>query len=181
MINLFLQLILNFAVASQFSISTNSPSAQTTLRDESALSCPAIATSQNPESAVPDIPGRHFVVPPLALRWKSADQSFRINAATVTAYLANGQKHICNITANDVQDSLLPYYWSSPNKQSLDPSDSGKSVAQICNLKCGGFSANTKGVRFIPATVMLRGYTVGGKPPSEDLMAQASFIIVVTH
>lgn len=181
MLKTVLLILIKSAWAAQFSISTNSPSAQTTLRDGPTLSCPAAAKAENPDQANPDIEGRHFVLPPLAVRWSSSNQSFRINAATVTAYLPSGERHVCNITSDDVQDSLLPYYWSEPRKQSLDPVDSGKAIPQICNLKCGGFKGNTKGVRFIPATVMVRGYTVGGDKVSEDLMSQASFMITVTH
>lgn len=172
-------MLISFAYTAQFSISVN-PAAQSPLRDGPAISCPAEARADNPENVQPDIPGKYFEIPPIQIKWNSSDQSFIINGATVTAHLPSGQRHVCNITTEDIQDSLLPFYWFANNKRQLDPSDSGKSFPQLCRLKCGNFSASTKGVRYIPATVMLRGYTVGGKI-SEDLMAQASFMVVVTH
>lgn len=168
----FFALILAPALSfASFSISIK-PGAQAPLLKSSTLSCPK-QSSNGPD----DIQPNYFAVPPITLKWTNTAQSLVINAAHVTVYFTNGTRHICDITSEDVQDSLLPFYWTNDGKRTLDPGDSGKDLKEVCMLKCGGLSDADPIYKIMSALVELDGYTIGGAGPSEDVSARASFFV----
>lgn len=111
----------------------------------------------------------------MTLKWNS-DKALIINAAHVTVYLATGKRLTCDITSEDVQDSLLPFYWTADGKRTLDPSPNGVELKQLCTLKCGGMPPADPTFRVMSAVVQLDGYTEGSGP-TEEYSARASFFV----
>lgn len=172
--NFFILLLAPALSFASFSISIK-PGSQSPLLKSSALSCPK-ANSGQPD----DILANHIEIPPIALNW-SSNKSLVINAAHVTIYFPTGQRHTCDITSEDVQDSLLPYYWTNNGKRTLDPSDSGKQLSQICTLKCGGLNDIDPKFKMMSAIIEIDGYTLDAPGQSEDFSARAYFSVVAPN